>query len=74
MDTGINDCRRQEYYDAVKVDADWLEAGLDYVPAGTYLIEKLLRGDWDEQFMVLEPGEKSNSKNILINRGQNGTD
>ena len=74
MDTGINGCRRQEYYAAVKVDADWLEAELDYVSAGTHLIEKLLKGNWDRQFLVLEPGEKANSKDILIDRGQDGKD
>lgn len=66
IDTGINDCRRKDYFDTVKADADWLDAKTEYVPGGTYLIEKLLSGEWDEQFIVLEPNEPASKDSILI--------
>ena len=39
---------------------------MTYVPAGTYLIEKLLRGEWDDQFLILEPGEPVEQAAMLI--------
>ena len=66
IDTPINDARSQEYYDKVKADADWLDARVDYVMGGTYMIEKLIRGDWDDQFLVLEPGEPATKAEMLI--------
>jgi hypothetical protein len=35
-----------------------------YVPGGTHLLEKLIRGDWDEQFMIVEAGQIV--ENVLI--------
>ena len=66
IDTGINDCRRDEYFNLVKADADWLEAETEYVAGGVHLIEKLLRGEWDEQFTVLEPGERVRRSCVLF--------
>ena len=57
IETEINDSRRPEYVAEVKADADWLEAEMAYVPGGTHLLEKLLTGQWDEQFLVLEAGQ-----------------
>ncbi len=54
MDTGLNDCHNGEYRAVVQEDAQWLEAELSYVQGGTYLLEKLFSGDWDEQFLILE--------------------
>ncbi len=64
IETEINYSRRPEYVAAVKADADWLQAEMAYVPGGTHLLEKLISGNWDEQFMVFEPGEITG--NILI--------
>ena len=66
IDTPINDSRRQDYYDKVKVDADWLDAKLEYVYGGTHLLEKLFSGDWDEQFLVVEPGKKITRDDVII--------
>ena len=64
IETEVNDSRRPEYAETVKKDADWLQAEMAYVPGGTHLLEKLLSGNWDEQFMVFEPRETT--RNILI--------
>ena len=66
IDTGINDCCRKDYFDIVKKDADWLEAKTEYVPGGAHIIEKLLRGEWDEQFLVLEPNKAVSKDEMLI--------
>ncbi len=65
IDTGINDCHRPDYVASVQADCDWLEAELGFVNGGTHLLEKLLVGDWDEQFLVLEPGERSAKDKVL---------
>ena len=54
------------YKSAVQEDADWLVAGLEYVNGGTHLLEKLFRGDWDEQFLVLQPGETVRREDVLV--------
>ena len=66
LDTGLNDCRRAEYQAIVREDADWLGARLSYVQGGTHLLEKLFSGNWDEQFLVLKPGCKTEKEQILI--------
>ena len=66
IDTGINDCRREDYFETVKMDADWLDAKTEYVSGGAHLIEKLLRGEWDEQFLVLEPNAAVSKAKMLI--------
>ena len=58
IDTKINDCRRVDYVRVVKEDADWLGAKLCFVEGGTYLLEKLFTGRWDEQFTILEREEQ----------------
>ena len=66
IDTGINGCHAPAYRETVQADADWLDAELAYVPGGTHLIEKLLRGSWDEQFLVLEPGCAVQKEEMLV--------
>ena len=57
IDTGVNDCYSEEYAAAAQATADEINAELDYVPGSIMLLEKLVSGRWDEQFLVAEPGE-----------------
>ncbi len=66
MDTGINGSTEPAYEEVVRRDADWLGAGLGHVPAGTHLLEKMLKGDWDSQFLVLKPGEPVKKEEMLV--------
>lgn len=66
MDTGLNGCRAPAYRAVVQEDADWLGASLGYVPGGTHLLEKLFSGRWDEQFLVLEKGDRAERGRVLI--------
>ena len=45
--------------------ADWLEAKLSHVKADTHLLEKLLTGDWDEQFLIVSPDETIEKEKVL---------
>lgn len=56
IDTGMNDCYSEEYAAAAQENADQMEAALDYVTGSNRILEKLVSGRWDEQFLVAEPG------------------
>jgi hypothetical protein len=43
---------------AAQENADQINATLDYVEGSNRLLEKLVSGRWDEQFIVAEPGHK----------------
>lgn len=58
IDSGVNDCYTEEYAAAAQAQADQIKADLDYVPGSIRLLEKLLSGKWDRQFIVAAPGEK----------------
>ena len=57
VDTGLNPCYEVEYVEKAQKQADEIHADLDFVPGGVYMLEKLVSGRWDEQFLVAEPGE-----------------
>lgn len=57
VDTGFNDCYTEEYAIKAQAQADKLHAALDYVQGSNLLLEKLVSGRWDEQFLVAEPGQ-----------------
>lgn len=56
IDTGLSPCYEEDYVIKAQEQADVIGAELDYVPGGVLLLEKLVSGDWDEQFIVAEPG------------------
>lgn len=56
VDTGLNDCYSEEYAIKAQKNADLMDAALDYVEGSNHLLEKLVGGQWDEQFLVAEPG------------------
>ena len=57
IDTGLNDCYSEDYASAAQDQADQIRAELDYVPGSILLLEKLVSGNWDEQFIVAPPGK-----------------
>lgn len=56
IDTGYNDCYSEEYVTAAQAEADRIHMSLDYVEGGIGLLEKLVAGKWNEQFLVAEKG------------------
>ena len=39
---------------------------LDYVPGSNRILEKLVSGKWDEQFVIFEKGETIGLKNFSM--------
>ncbi|MCQ2553375.1 MAG: DUF1638 domain-containing protein [Clostridia bacterium] len=56
IDTGLNDCYSEEYVMKAQANADLMEVVLDYTEGSNHLLEKLVGGRWDEQFLIAEPG------------------
>ena len=42
--------------EAAQEEADRIHMALDYVEGGIHLLEKLVAGEWNEQFLVAEKG------------------
>lgn len=57
IDTGMNDCYAEGYVAAAQQNADQIGATLDFVPGSNRILEKLVSGRWDDQFIVAEPGQ-----------------
>ena len=58
VDTGMGDCYSEAFAEMAQRSADLIHCDLDYTPGSNHLLEKLMRGQWDEQFLVAEPGHK----------------
>lgn len=56
VDTGLTDCYSEAYVAQAQENADQLNATLDYVQGSLFLLEKLLSGQWDAQFIVADAG------------------
>lgn len=66
VDTGLNEeCYTEEYVIEAQKNADLLNATLDYVTGSNLLLEKLVSGRWDQQFIVAEPGELIKHKSFF---------
>lgn len=55
IDTGMADCYSEAFVEQAQRSADLIHCDLDYVSGSNRLLEKLLSGQWDEQFLVAEP-------------------
>ena len=56
IDTGMADCYSEAFVEQAQKSADLIGCALDYTIGSNRLLEKLLRGQWDEQFLIAEPG------------------
>lgn len=57
IDTGYNNCYEEKYAEQAQENADMIHAALDYVPGSNIILEKLVSGNWDEQFLVAKAGD-----------------
>lgn len=55
IDTGLYDIEAAK--DKLSPDASYLELGTEVVPGSLRLFEKMLRCEWDGEFIVTKPGE-----------------
>ncbi len=58
IDTGAYDCYSEEYVVEAQKNADLIRCALDYVPGSNLILEKLVSGRWDAQFLVVEAGRE----------------
>lgn len=65
IDTGLYDSYSEAYTGSVYEDGAWLEAEVSHVPGGILLLEKLVSGRWDEQFVIIEPGERTGKQDYF---------
>lgn len=65
IDTGVYDCYSEEYVTEAQRNADLIRGILDYVEGSNLLLEKLVSGQWDQQFIVAEPGQLFSNQNFL---------
>ena len=58
IDTGVYDCYSEEYVIEAQKNADLIRCSLGYVEGSNRILEKLVSGQWDAQFIVLESGQE----------------
>lgn len=56
IDTGLYDCYAEDEVAKFQSDADLFGGELGFVPGGNILLEKLVSGRWDRQFLIAERG------------------
>ncbi|MBQ6509588.1 MAG: DUF1638 domain-containing protein [Flexilinea sp.] len=56
VDTGIYDSYGTEYQELAEESAELIGGSIIHVPGSNRVLEKLVSGEWDSQFLVLEPG------------------
>lgn len=66
IDTGVYDCYSEEYVIEAQKNADLIRGILDYVEGSNLLLEKLVSGRWDRQFLVFESGQMISEKDFYI--------
>ncbi len=65
IDTGVYDCYSEEYVMEAQRNADLVGGALDYVAGSNLLLEKLVSGQWDQNFSVIEPGRLVTEKDFF---------
>lgn len=64
IDTGVYDCYAEDYVIEAQRNADLIRGVLDYVEGSNLILEKLVSGQWDQQFLVAEPGQMFSVKDF----------
>lgn len=57
VDTGCYDCRCDDYVEKAQLSADLIHSQLQYVEGSNILLEKLVAGNWDHQFIQGKKGQ-----------------
>lgn len=55
IDTGAYDCHSPAYLEKARQNADLIHCALGHVSGSNRILEKMVSGRWDEQFLVLYP-------------------
>lgn len=65
IDTGIYDCHCEDYVVRAKANADLIRCPIYYVEGSNILLEKLVSGRWDHQFLIREAGDIFRDEDFL---------
>ena len=65
VDTGVFDCYEETFVARMQRDADFIQVPLGYVEGSNQIMEKLVSGDWDDQFIVVEPETEISGNDFL---------
>ena len=57
IDTGVYDCYSEAYAEEAQKNADLIRCVLDYVTGSNRILEKLVSGRWDSQFLIVDTGQ-----------------
>lgn len=57
IDTGVYDCYGPEYMEKARKNAELINCPLTHVAGSNLLLEKLVSGRWDHQFLIGEKGQ-----------------
>lgn len=55
IDNGLYDCYDLAYVEHAQKEAEKIHSELDFVPGSNILLEKLMSGKWDSQFLIVPP-------------------
>lgn len=69
IDTGVYDCYSEEYVAEAQKNADLIRCSLGYVEGSNRILEKLVSGHWDGQFVVLKPGWEMTVRDFGLDTG-----
>ncbi len=65
IDTGVYDCYSESYVAQAQEDANLIGAVLDYTEGSNLILEKLVSGQWEQQFLILKPGQTLSTKDFI---------
>lgn len=66
IDTGVYDSYDKEYLRIAEAEAAMINCPVCHVPGSNHLLEKLVGGRWDHQFLVVEKGRVLYDEDFLI--------
>lgn len=69
IDTGAYDCWDEAFVADVQESADLVRCDLDYVTGSNRILEKLVSGRWDGQFLVFPPGHTITESDFTLGNG-----
>ena len=65
IDTGYYDCHCEEYVSKAEEAAQLIHSEVQYVDGSNILLEKLVSGRWDQQFLVASKGQILQKEDFL---------
>lgn len=65
VDTGFYDSSGADYQELAKESAELIGGTIIHVPGSNRVLEKLVSGEWDSQFLILEPGQTVSDRDFI---------